>query len=310
MSQQYLRSASLLVLNGTRALDLSQLQFTFHAAQQDVESPNNCAIRVFNLSHQTARLVQDEFSTVVVQAGYGSGPPAEVFRGDIKQFRRGRLNATDTYLDILAADGDKAYNFAVVNKSLSAASTPAQRFGVLAAAMAAQGVATGYVMPFAGGVLPRGKVLFGMARAQVRTLAASQGASWGIDGGRLNVVPLDGYLPGQAVVLTAQTGLVGLPEQTEGGVRARCLLNPRVVVGGLVQIDNASVNQLLQQNPAAAPVAYNQYTGVQNLAQVSTDGLYRVFVAEHSGDTRGSEWYTDLTCLAVNPQTQQVADYG
>ena len=57
-------------------------------------------------------------------------------------------------------------------------------------------------------------------------------------------------------------------------------------------------------------MAYNQYTGVQNLAQVSTDGLYRVFVAEHSGDTRGSEWYTDLTCLAVNPQTQQVADYG
>lgn len=310
MSQQYLRSASLLVLNGTRALDLSQLQFTFHAAQQDVESPNNCAIRVFNLSHQTARLVQDEFSTVVVQAGYGSGPPAEVFRGDIKQFRRGRLNATDTYLDILAADGDKAYNFAVVNKSLSAASTPAQRFGVLAAAMAAQGVATGYVMPFAGGVLPRGKVLFGMARARMRDCAASQFATWSVQNGRLQMVALDSYLPGEAVVLNSFTGLIGIPEQTENGISARCLLNPKVRIGGLVKIDNVTINTTIQRDPNAAPVPFNQYTGLQLLADISADGVYRLYVAEFRGDTRGADWYTDMVMLSVNQATKTVKPYG
>ena len=40
--------------------------------------------------------------------------------GLIKQVRIGRENGTDTFLNIAAADGDKAYNFAVVNATLAA----------------------------------------------------------------------------------------------------------------------------------------------------------------------------------------------
>ena len=29
-------------------------------------------------------------------------------------------------------------------------------------------------------------------------------------------------------------------------------------------------------------------------------GLYYVMVANHTGDTRGQNWYTDMTCLAVD----------
>lgn len=308
-NEQFIRKTSLKVVNGSKSLDLSELQFTFHTAQQDVESPNNCAIRVFNLAPSTAKLIQDEFDKVILEAGYESNSGV-IFTGNIKQFRRGRVNATDTYLDLLAADGDLAYNFAVVKKSLAAGSTPKQRFDAVAAAMAPYGVVPGQVMPFTGGVLPRGKVLFGMARSEARRLAQSQGGSWGIDNGQLNMTPLTGYKPGQVVVLTAQTGLIGLPEQTDQGIKARCLLNSRIEVGGLVQIDNTSINRLIQQNPNNAPIPYNQWTGVQNLATVASDGLYRVFVAEHQGDTRGQGWYTDLICLALNPETLKVSEYG
>ena len=302
---QFGRKVSLVLVDGEKGLELSDFRFAFKTAQQDVESPANCSIRVYNLSEATIKKVRGEFSRVVLQAGYESSYGV-IFDGSIKQFRIGRENATDTYLDILAADGDKAYNFSTINRTLAAGSSPQDRVQAAIEAMNINGVSQGHLMPFTGGILPRGKVLFGMARATLRQETQSQGASWTISGGKVNIVPLDGYLPGEAVVLNAKTGMVGIPEQTIDGIRVRCLLNPKLVVGGLVQIDNRSINQTVQQNPQGAPIPYNQYTGLQLLATTTNDGLYRLFVVEHSGDTRGNDWYSDLICLAINADTKKV----
>lgn len=324
---QFGRKATLLVIRPEQAgnnpsafvagsvLDLSQMHFRFRTAQQDVESPNNCTIRVYNLSDATLQAITKyEYSRVILQAGYEGAPAGVIFDGTIKQFRVGRENATDKYLDLLAADGDLAYNFSIVNTTLAAGSTPKQRVDAVIAEMAKKGVTEGNVMEFTGGVLPRGKVLFGMARALMRQETASQGATWSIENGKVNVLPLQGYKPGEAVVLSSLTGLVGMPEQTNDGVRATCLLNPRLTIGGLVRIDNKSVNQLLQNNqnlpPGARMPAFNQYTGIQNLATVASDGLYRLFVVEHEGDTRGTAWHSHLTGLALNPSTNQLKAPG
>lgn len=311
---QFGRKAGLLVggssTNPNDFLDLSETHFRFQTSQCDVESPNNASIRVYNLSEATVRNVRKEFTRVILQAGY-KGSYGVIFDGTIKQFRIGRENATDTYLDILAADGDLAYNNAVVNMSLAAANTsPADRTNAALSAFTPFGIQSGSIAPATGGVLPRGKVLFGMARIFLRQLAQSQGATWSIQNGKINIVPLDGYLPGDAVVLNSQTGLIGRPEQTVEGLRARCLLNPKIVIGGLVKIDNASVNQTVQRDPNGALLAFNQYKGLQLLADVTADGIYRVFVAEHDGDTRGQSWYTDLVCLAVDQATKKVHPYG
>lgn len=290
---------------GGKGLDLSALRFTFHTSQQDVESPNNCTIRVYNLSDETVQQIRGEYSQVTLQAGYDEGYGV-IFSGTVKQFKIGRENATTTYLDLLAADGDIAYNFAVVSKTLAASSTSSQRIREAIGALAVHGVSSGYLAGGTGGILPRGKVLFGMARAILRSEVQNMGASWNINNGKVNVVPLDGYLPGQAVELSSHTGLIGLPEQTNEGIKLRSLLNPRIVVGGLVKVDNKSINQTLQANPASAPVPYNQYASLQLLAKTTTDGLYRVFVAEHNGDTRGSAWYTDIICLAIDSATKKV----
>lgn len=307
--QQWLRKASLVLVAGTSGLDLSELHFTFRTSQTDVESPNNCAIRVYNLSDDTIKQIRGEFSEVVLQAGYEANYGV-IFRGNIKQYRIGRESATDTYLDILAADGDLGYNFGVVNQSLGAGSTPKERYQAMVGAMNSKGLYTGFSPQTTGGVLPRGKVLFGMGRDLIRNHAASIGATWSIDQGKVNVIPLTSYLPGEALVLNSFTGLVGTPEQSEEGLRVRCLLNPRITVGGRVQIDEKSVNRTVQQNPNAAPVAYNQWTGIQNLATITADGFYRVYVAEHQGDTRGQAWYTDLVCLAVDQASGTVKPYG
>lgn len=313
-NELYLRKCSLLLVAGEEALDLSEMHITFNSKQEDEESPNNCRIRVHNLARETVNRIQGEYTRVVLQAGYQHARYGVIFDGTIKQFGVGKENPTTTYLDILAADGDLAYNFALVNKSLKAGSTPEQRIAALIQAMSPQGISKGEVtVPGTGGVLPRGKVLFGLARGALRAQAQNVGATWNIQNGKVNITPLDGHLPGEPVVLTSATGLIGIPVQTQNGVLARCLIDPRISVGTLVKIDNYSINTLFQQGDFGLPAGqlpYDKHVGIQQLADVTADGLYRVYVAEYEGDTRGMPWWINLILLAVDPATMKVKSYG
>ena len=62
-----------------------------------------------------------------------------------------------------------------------------------------------------GIILPRGKVMFGMMKAELSKLAANNGVRWSIQGGVMTLVPVTGYLPGQAVQINSATGMIGTP---------------------------------------------------------------------------------------------------
>ena len=305
MSKQWLRKASLIVGGNSSGggLDLSPLRFKFSCKKGDLQTPNTCDIRVYNVSDGTASRVQHEFSRVILQAGYEENF-AVIFDGNIKQVRRGRENATDTYLDILAADGDMAYNYAVVNTTLAAGARQADQVKAAQQSMAPYGVSSGYTPALGDQQLPRGKVMYGMARDYMRDSAETTDTSWSIQDGKVQMVPARGYLPGQAVVLTAKTGLIGMPEQTNDGIRAKCLLNPQLRIGARVQIDNKSIIR------ARVNVSY---TAINMIPRVADDGFYRVLIAEHEGDTWGKDWYTNLVCLALDdtvPQSMAVKGYA
>lgn len=306
------RRASLILNTGEKGLDLSDFRFRFNIQSDDEESPNNATVRVYNLSSDVIKSIKGEYTNIVIQGGYGDNFGV-IFQGDIRQYRIGRENMTDTYLDILAADGDQAYAFATISQSVGAGSTWDQRIGKYMDAMSQQGVDLGkVVVPNLGGTLPRGKVLFGMAKQLIRSEVQSVGATWSIQNGKVNIISLTKYLPGEAIVLTSSTGLIGRPEQTQDGIVAKCLLNPKIQVGGLVKIDNNSINQTSFTNNGSQDsqgIPYNTWAGFQMLADISADGTYRVFVAEHEGDTRGTPFYTTLTLLSVDPVTQTCKAY-
>jgi hypothetical protein len=293
-------------------MDLSEMHFRFSTSQQDVESPNNCTIRVWNLKEDTVAALQlGEYSRVVLQAGYEHTGFGVIFDGTIMQFRIGRENQTDTYLDILAGDGEEVYNNAVVSQTLAAPWTHEQAINTAIAAMSAMGIPAGVLVKdgWLGGTIPhvRGKVMFGLSRVQLRNSTRSVGATWSIDNGVVNVIPLLGYKPSEAVVLTAQTGLIGRVEQTTTGMIAKCLLNPRIEIATRVKIDNKSINRLVNTSANTFGIPFNKRAAIPvQLASEAADGIYRVFVAEHEGDTRGSHWHTNLTCLAIDPSTNKV----
>jgi len=288
-----------------QGLDLSQLHFRFAVRRADLQTPNTAEIRVFNVSQDTANRIQKEFTRVILQAGYEQGNYGVIFDGNVKQVRRGRESATDTYLEILAADGDEAYNFAVVNTTVASGSTMADRMVAAEKAFKDHGVTEGYKPDgLDGNRLPRGKVMYGMARDFMRDAANTLGATWSIQDRKLVIVPLTGYRPSQAVVLTSKTGLIGMPEQIQDGIKARALLNPNLIIGGKVQIDNKSVQQ--------ARINMS-YTAINFFPQIADDGFYRLLTVDHFGDTRGNDWYSDLICLGLDdtvPPSMAVKGFG
>ena len=309
-SDQWGRKISLVLVRGGEGLDLSAFRIKFETQNADVQTPNSCKVTVYNLAAQTIREItgKGEYTDLVLSAGYETGNFGTIFRGTIKQFKIGRENATTTYLEIYASDGDIGYNQGIVNKTLAAGATPKDALKATAEAMPGLGKDFGSLTITKQNIPNiRGSVLFGMARARMRDITTYLDAGWSIQDGQVVVTDNTGYRDGEAVEINVATGMVGVPEQTDGGVRVTCLLNSRIRVGGRIKLNNQEIATLLQRDQNAAPIAYNEWAGFQYNAALSADGMYRTFVVEHLGDTRGNAWYTVLTCLAVNETTAKNA---
>lgn len=403
---QFGRKVSIIVgQDAGDALELSELRVVYDIKRGDLQTPNSARFRVYNVSETTRQRIEREFTRIVVQAGY-KGNFGIIFDGTIKQVRRGRESQTDTYLDITAADGDSAYNFAVVNTTLGAGSKVSDHVGVCSREMENYGVTMGYspwgkaepkpteaeiaeqqrvvdeakkaldenqqlatdllnealrlfklgdeafiggdsvlarqyyeqskvfadkknsvlqaikkvyqpaytaalaklkamqaalIAPDASSAaqqgLPRGKVMFGMARDFMRSAAKTTQTVWSIQDGKLIMVPETSYMPGEIPVITAETGMIGMPQQTQNGITIKMLTNPNVKIGTLIQIDNASV-QRYEYSLNVGQQAQNER--IEQQAKLQDDGFYYVMIAEHNGDTRGNEYYTDVICLAAD----------
>lgn len=291
-------AAKLIVANSALGggLDLAQLKFSFNIRSADNEIPNTATIRVINLSEDTANKIINEYDSISLEAGYESTGTGIIFAGTITQFRKGKESNVETFLEIDAADSDIGYTFGLVNKSLVAGSNPADALQLCAKAMGVTVDEDAIALAQTGGIYPRGKVLFGLARAQVRNIAATLNARWSIQNGKLILIREAGYLPGDVIVLNSATGLIGIPEATTDGIYVRTLLNPRIRVGQRIQINNKDINQQI----ITKHFIESRQTPPLPAYVPKGDGIYRVLVAEYVGDSRSNDWYTDLTCLAVD----------
>lgn len=299
-AEQWLRKCTLLVSDRKgEGLDLSQLRIKFLVKRSDTQTPNMAEIRVYNLEENTVQRIKKEFSKVVLQAGYESNFGV-IFQGNIKQVLWGIENGTETFIDIIAGDGDLSYNYAIVNTTLAAGAGHTEQVNAAVGSMnKVGGTQAGHIGDMPSAQLPRGKVMYGMARDYLRQTGESTNKTWSIQDGKVQYVSVKSYLPGEAVVLTAKTGMIGTPTQTNEGINCQCLLNPKLKVSGRVQLDNKSIQRLKidlskPNNPANIP------------APITQDGVYYILIIEHQGDNRGTEWYSKLTCLNLDVTTNPI----
>jgi hypothetical protein len=314
MTQQYLRQCSLIVgTNSGPGIELGALRVVFEVRRGDRQTPNTCDVRVYNVKDSTANtLKQPEFTRLQLQVAYEGQALATIFQGSIKQYRKGREDQKNSYIAFSAADSDEAYNFAPAAFTMAAGTPPGNTVKGLIKVMVdalpkssptggtgGQPVTSGYVPPFTTNKSVRGRVCYGTAKDELRDVTQSQDCKWSVQDGAVTVIPNTGYIPGEAILITPFTGLIGVPEQTQNGLQIRVLLNPNIKIGHTVKL-NSDINQY-RYGLDVTSRGWNQ-TLAKSTLKLDADGLYYVMRAEHTGDTRGTPWYTDLRCLSVNAE--------
>jgi len=285
---QYLRACSLIVTNSSgNGLDLSSLRVVFNVKKTSDQTPNSMIVRVYNLTDATQKQIQKEFTKVILQAGYQSNYGV-IFSGNIKDIKFGRENATDKYIEIFAGDGDEAYNFSVINRTLASGATLKDQINASIDSMSSAGISVGYIEDPTPQALPRGKVMFGMSRDYLRQSALTSVATWSVQDLKVQFLKRTSLLPGEAVVLNSKTGLIGIPIQTNAGIETTCLLNPLLTINAKVSLNENLISGAVDDNAEKPKASF------------ATDGIYRILSLSYVGDTFGTEWYTKMVCLAAD----------
>lgn len=299
--QQWLRQCKLVVSNGGSTFDLSNLRVKFRVQSATVNTLKSGEITVYNLSPTTAQAIftQKEFDTLTLSAGYKNATCATILAGSIVYMRMGREDALTSYLTMIATDGDP-HNWATINIQLLAGqTTPQQQLNQILAALKPYGITKDHIDQKAlsnNSTLSRGKAMYGSVRQVLDAFASSLGLVWNIEDNKLNLFdPADtNNIWGDVFTLTPQSGLVGVPELTLDGLTARCLLNPAIRQGSLVQIPTQYITQTFYSQTQSQP-----NLSVPVAPSLSTNSVYRVYALTNVGDTRGTgmDWYSDLICV-------------
>ncbi|MFN1150085.1 hypothetical protein [Serratia liquefaciens] len=348
MSTNWMRHFELQILDeGGKGVSLTDLKVTFDIERNDNKWPATATVKVYNLSANTTnRILQREFSKIRIIAGYdGIAPDVDssqvgkvreltqsevgqfndqnfgiIFSGDIRFTVTGKDNATDSYVLIQACDSLEAFINATIMTTIAKGYTLEDVYKLLMKQLEPFGVVGGIVPEFPKTVFPRGKTFYGMVHDYLDNLAEQLNATWQFSYGKVDIITKD-IAAHKAVVLNSNAGLIGMPQQTiGGGVNITCLINSRIQLHGLVQLDQRSVYRTKLNNQDIYSGGFSEKDENGNLvvtgkirdangnlidgpataqpASIATDGVYIVRYISYRGDTRGQLWYMEMACEA------------
>lgn len=250
-------------------LRVSNLRIVFKITKSLKRTANKAEIRVFNLSPQHRdQLTQRRDVPVELSAGY-EDRISLLYRGRMRTALPQR-EGTDIVMVITSEDGSHATQRARINQSFGAGTPVETVLNRVAGALgldlgnsqqAFAGRAFGSMQAFSGGT-----TVSGNAAQELDRLTASAGLEWSVQDGVLQVLQLGQPLNTQAIVLSADSGLVGTPSlSSEGVLKAKSLLIPDLQPGRIVQMDAEFIR-----------------------------GNFRISKVEFSGDTANGDWYASI----------------
>jgi hypothetical protein len=236
--------------------------------------------------------------TVTLEAGYQNpGQYGIIWQGQVLQPLFSRENQTDFVVTLHCVVGlnQDARNF--INQTYPPNIDPLAMVQQMAA-QCFHPVPVSKIAPsLSGKGLSYPKAVFGNFGTRVDEIVRSRNMQRWLDGRGFNVGDLNKEFPSAAKytftpantapIAGSVSSIIGTPVQTQFGVNLRLLLNPNVVVSNpamAIAINNTVVQQLQRQ-----------IGDITSIGILSQSGTYAVVAARYIGDTRGEDWYTDVT---------------
>lgn len=302
--RQWKRKVQVVIGKKGTGLLVENLRVHFEVAKTVESAPNVAIIKIYNLHPDNEAKIKNEFDEVLLNAGY-EGAMQLVFRGNIKHVYRYR-EGNDYITEIEAGDGDKDFRKAVMNETLAAGTTTSQLVDRAVGTFKNTGGTTKGTVQVTERARIRGKVISGNTRDVLHDVARETGANWSIQDGQLTIVGANSVLPGEAIVIRADTGMLGAPEINDKGIAVKCLMNPMLKVNGAIQLDNNGIKAKRVKAQSLATKREKQETnaplGRENaeLVRLDPDGVYKILKLTHKGDNRGQDWVSEIECIGLD----------
>jgi hypothetical protein len=281
MARQYKRVYELTVIPpGGEARIIKGLRVNFEITKSILSFPNLARITLYNPNQDTLSALEEKYTRIVLNAGY-EGDLRLLFKGDVRnvfQTKTGR----DRLLTIYSGDGEKSWQNATFNKTLSESLSVSSAIQEVLKTFSDVNIGTLQGLPQVADKM-RGQVLSGSSKDIMDNFAEEYGFSWSIQDGEIIITseqePLEGD---EAVLVTAATGMIGSPTITEIGVDVTTLLNPRLLPnrGFLIESINAEVT------------IGNLF--FRNVKRTTAEGLYKIQEVVFRGDSREGDWLSSV----------------
>lgn len=259
---------------GKEGVVLDSVRIAFRIKKTQKAEANDISLTVYNLQKSTRTKFETTDNRIVLQAGYQDSGLSLLAIGDIVKGST-EFRSPDVVTSVTAKDGGRALRDARASMSFKS-DVPAKN--IVEELVKLLGVDNVEMDVDLSGTFPHGWSFYGQARDGLSKLARNFGFDWSVQNNTVQITEHREPSKRQAVVLTPQSGLIGSPSrldktgdnQTKAkeppGLKVKSLLNPALVPGDPVIIE-------AREYPRAT---------------------YRISKVDHSGDTHGSEWTTDL----------------
>lgn len=288
--------------------DPEALRMVFDVLQSTLPSPYWYAlIKIYNLNDVEMQNLLFNAVWLTLEAGYQAGPSKSsvIWDGPVLQVLFDRENVVDLSITFNCVAGPAVLEEQFINLALGPYSNQLQAVSKMIAQTSGnvdQQVSSKAQQMMQQKQYPRGKTIFGRTTKYFGQIADDNFLSHWIEGFQHSISDLfdpavktdpdiiygppfpPNYLPG-ARSGNITRSIIGVPRQSTFGILFTVLLDPRLIVKVpplLVQLDQTVVRQ--QKIQIGQLPAILDQSGFVIAAQV-----------HHSGDTRGNDWYTEVT---------------
>jgi hypothetical protein len=240
------------------------LRTTFDIDKNSAGSANTSKIELYGLSTQSRQLIKKGW-VVILTAGY-EGIQNTIFEGNVVNVYSKR-SEQDIITTMECMDGGSSLTYGIIAKPYPAGTPLTQMLSDLAKAM-------NLTIGFIGGIpqvtYDRGTTLFGSVKDNLNTLLKPLGMKWYIQNGKLYVLPLVSVINPTAIVVSVETGMIGVPSDNNQFIQFTSLLNPGLMPSTYVK--------LISEN-------------------TDLNGFYSIRRSHFEGDSHESKWQVSCECI-------------
>jgi hypothetical protein len=283
---------------GQKGVEITQpIRIGFKIEKTSSEQPNTFTFTIYNLAPQTRLSVEEPDMRCVFYAGYAEEyGPILTAAGAITQVDTS-YKEPDVVTQLTARDGFIEIRDTAVSLSYGQ--------GVQASAVIREIAKQMGLIPVMADDIPDGKLthgfsFYGPARTALHKITRRTGLEWSVQNQQLQVIPLLGTTKRKAVVLSADSGLIGYPERNRVASQ-EIAIDKDQPAGDKVKVtstrpqrDGWTVTSLLlpQVNPGDL---------VKLESKLVTD-FFRVKSVTHSAGEKNDDWQSELELIDPRPQ--------